>query len=51
MVHPKGSLGNVTKNRQWLDYAELTDGFFPILRGKYWMRFIAIYFLSAADYK
>ena len=43
MFYPIESLGNRAKNGRQSNYTRPTDGIYPILWGKKWTRFLAIY--------
>ena len=43
VFYPLETLGNSSKNGRWSEYTRPTDGIYPILWGKKWTRFLAIY--------
>ena len=51
VFYPLETLGNSSKNGWRSDYTQPTDGIYPILCGKKWKRFLAIYSKLAADRK
>ena len=51
VFYPLETLGISSKNGWRSDFTQPTDGIYPILWGKKWTRFLAIYSELAADRK